>query len=63
MTTQVSTVNPDGIDNSICPSVALPDDLDRFLETKVSSNTRQKIRRFLRQVEEFRRLPYHPRDC
>jgi CelD/BcsL family acetyltransferase involved in cellulose biosynthesis len=51
MTTQVSAVNPDGTDNSICPSVALPDDWDRFLETKVSSNTRQKIRRFLRQVE------------
>lgn len=50
-TTQLSLVNPDGIDNSICPSVALPDDFDRFLETKVSSNTRQKIRRFLRQVE------------
>jgi len=51
MTSQKSAVNPDGIDNSICPSVALPDDFDRFLEAKVSSNTRQKIRRFLRQVE------------
>lgn len=35
----------------ICPSVTLPQDWDRFLETRVSSNTRQKIRRFLRQVE------------
>ena len=51
MTTKVSAVNPDGTDNSICPSVALPDDWDRFLETKLSSNTRQKLRRFMRQVE------------
>jgi CelD/BcsL family acetyltransferase involved in cellulose biosynthesis len=50
-TTQPSLVNPDGTDNSICPSVTLPDDWDRYLETRVSSNTRQKIRRFLRQVE------------
>jgi CelD/BcsL family acetyltransferase involved in cellulose biosynthesis/Flp pilus assembly protein TadD len=50
-TTQSSLVNPDGTDNSICPSVTLPEDWDRYLETKVSSNTRQKIRRFLRQVE------------
>ena len=51
VTTQPSLVNPDGTDNSICPSVTLPEDWDRFLETKTSSNTRQKIRRFLRQVE------------
>jgi CelD/BcsL family acetyltransferase involved in cellulose biosynthesis/Tfp pilus assembly protein PilF len=50
-TSQPNAVNPDGIDNSICPSVALPGDWDQFLETKISSNTRQKIRRFLRQVE------------
>ena len=50
-TTQPSLVNPDGTDNSICPSVTLPQDWDRFLETRVSANTRQKIRRFLRQVE------------
>ena len=50
-TTEPSLVNPDGTDNSICPSVTLPEDWDRYLETRVSSNTRQKIRRFLRQVE------------
>lgn len=50
-TTQPSLVNPDGTDNGICPSVTLPDDWDRYLETRVSSNTRQKIRRFLRQIE------------
>ena len=50
-TTRPSLMNPDGTDNSICPSVTLPEDWDRYLETKVSSNTRQKIRRFLRQVE------------
>ncbi|QKV19405.1 GNAT family N-acetyltransferase [Oricola thermophila] len=50
-------VNPDGIDNSVCPYAALPGDWDEFLATSVSANTRQKIRRFLRQVEgsqEFR---------
>ena len=55
-----SLVNPDGTDNSICPSVTLPDDWDRYLETRVSSNTRQKIRRFLRQVEELGSLPSSP---
>ena len=52
-TTEPSLVNPDGTDNSICPSVTLPNDWDRYLETTVSSNTRQKIRRFLRQVESL----------
>ncbi|WP_218961082.1 GNAT family N-acetyltransferase [Ruegeria sediminis] len=47
----VNTVNSDGIDNAICPHAVLADDWDEFLQKNVSSNTRQKIRRFLRQVE------------
>jgi CelD/BcsL family acetyltransferase involved in cellulose biosynthesis len=49
--TEANLVNSDGTDNGICPFVTLADDWDRYLEAKVSANTRQKIRRFLRQVE------------
>jgi len=41
----------DGIDNNICPYAVLADDWDEFLQERLSSNMRQKIRRFLRQVE------------
>lgn len=41
-----------GINNGICPYTMLPGDWDEYLAKNVSSNTRQKIRRFLRQVEE-----------
>ncbi|MEH2174699.1 GNAT family N-acetyltransferase [Nostoc sp.] len=41
----------DQIDNSIVPYIALPDDWEEYLQTVVSSNTRQKIRRLLRKVE------------
>lgn len=47
----LKTVNPDGTDNGICPHATLAADWDTFLATNVSANTRQKIRRFLRQVE------------
>jgi tetratricopeptide (TPR) repeat protein len=40
----------DNIDNCICPFACLPDDWGGYLET-LSANTRQKLRRFLRQVE------------
>ena len=46
----------DNIDNCICPFARLPDDWDSYLNM-LSANTRQKLRRFLRQVEgdsEFR---------
>ncbi len=46
-----STDNEEGYDNSVCPYVTLPDDWDTYLDTQVSTNTRQKIRRFLRKVE------------
>lgn len=44
-------LDENGIDNGICPYTKLPDDWDTYLSQNVSSNTRQKIRRFLRQVE------------
>src|SRR3954452_9758421 len=40
------------IDNRVCPFVPLPDSYDEYLATRVSSNTRQKIRRFSRRVEQ-----------
>jgi CelD/BcsL family acetyltransferase involved in cellulose biosynthesis len=50
------SLNVDGINNWICPYIDLPDNWDAYLE-KISANTRQKVRRFLRKVEgsdEFR---------
>lgn len=44
-------------DNYVAPYVSLTDDWDQYLQNKVGSNTRQKIRRFLRKIEtsdEFR---------
>jgi tetratricopeptide (TPR) repeat protein len=38
-------------DNYIAPYVSLTDDWDKYLQNYVSSNTRQKIRRFLRKIE------------
>ncbi|MCG6856677.1 MAG: GNAT family N-acetyltransferase [Salaquimonas sp.] len=49
----VGGVNPgDVIDNTICPYADLPDSWDDYLGTSVSANTRQKVRRFLKRVEE-----------
>jgi tetratricopeptide (TPR) repeat protein len=47
----------DNINNCICPYVKLASDWEAYLTTNLSSNTRQKLRRFLKQVEtsgEFR---------
>jgi tetratricopeptide (TPR) repeat protein len=41
----------DQIDNSIIPYIALPDDWEEYLQNVVSTNTRQKIRRFFRKIE------------
>ncbi|MFH7028980.1 MAG: tetratricopeptide repeat protein [Heteroscytonema crispum UTEX LB 1556] len=38
-------------DNYIAPYVSLVDDWDQYLQNYVGSNTRQKIRRFLRKIE------------
>lgn len=40
----------DDINNRICPYASLPNDWDQYLQT-LSSNTRQKIKRFLRELE------------
>lgn len=39
------------INNCVCPVVTLPQTFDEYLETSMSSQTRQKLRRFLRKVE------------
>ena len=50
--------NPlDSVKNNIVPYLTLPDSWELYLQDTVSSNTRQKIRRFLRKIEnsaEFR---------
>jgi tetratricopeptide (TPR) repeat protein len=38
-------------DNYIAPYVSLPNDWEEYLQNYVSSNTRQKIRRFLNKIE------------
>lgn len=43
--------NSDGIDNCICPYIPLPASWDEYLATRMSAQTRQKLRRFLRMVE------------
>jgi tetratricopeptide (TPR) repeat protein len=40
-----------GIDQAICPVASLPSSWDEYLDRSLSSQTRQKLRRFLRQVE------------
>jgi CelD/BcsL family acetyltransferase involved in cellulose biosynthesis len=49
--TEISRVEKDGIDNSLCPFLSLPADWDDYLDSRASANSRQKIRRLLRQVE------------
>jgi tetratricopeptide (TPR) repeat protein len=46
-----SPKNSENIDNTICPTVSLPASFDEYLEQKMSSQTRQKLRRFLRKLE------------
>jgi len=49
--TEISRINKvDGIDNSRCPYLTLPNDWNAYLES-LSPNTRQKIRRLLKQVD------------
>lgn len=54
----LSRVNrQDNVDNSRCPSVELPDTWDAYLEQKLGSSMRQKLRRLLRKLDgsdEFR---------
>lgn len=43
--------NEQNVDNTICPVINLPGSWDEYLERHMSSQTRQKLRRFLRKVE------------
>ena len=47
-------------DNRVCPFVPLPDSFEEYLSTRVSANTRQKIRRFSRKVEQSPDLQLTP---
>ena len=40
----------DGIDNTLCPFATLPSDWNTYLDS-LSANTRQKIRRLMKQIE------------
>jgi tetratricopeptide (TPR) repeat protein len=42
----------DHIDNNIVPYIDLPSTWEQYLQAVVSSNTRQKIRRFFRKIED-----------
>lgn len=48
------------IDNRVCPFVPLPDSYEEYLSKRVSANTRQKIRRFSRKVEQSADLQLTP---
>lgn len=44
------TSKVDGINNLISPFVSLPSSYDEYLQTRLSANTRQKVRRYQRKV-------------
>lgn len=49
---EISRVNAiDNVDNRKCVAIDLPASWDSYVEEKLGSNTRQKLRRFLRKVE------------
>lgn len=51
-----SQVDDDKIDLSICPFARLPGDWDSYLNKSLSANSRQKLRRLLRQMDADPRL-------
>lgn len=44
-------INGGAVDNLVCPQLRLPDDFESYQQTCLSSNTRQKMRRFWRKFE------------
>lgn len=42
----------------VCPYVELADHFDRYLQEKLSANTRQKVRRFLRKIDQSKDLKF-----
>jgi tetratricopeptide (TPR) repeat protein len=51
-----SRIDDDNIDLSICPFAKLPADWDSYLNQSLSANSRQKLRRLLRQMDADPRL-------
>jgi CelD/BcsL family acetyltransferase involved in cellulose biosynthesis len=50
---EITAVGNDGSpDLCLCPYVMLPNDWDAYLDNDLSSNTRQKVRRFLKKVDQ-----------
>ena len=47
-----TTNEKDNVNFFVCPYVELPDDFGQYQKEKLSANTRQKMRRFLRRVDE-----------
>lgn len=45
-------IKNNSINNNICPFVRLPRDWDTYLAEKLSTNTRQKARRFLKKIDD-----------
>ncbi len=45
-------IYPDGTDHGIFPYIELPSDWDDYLSNSLGSETRRKVRRFLRQVDD-----------
>ncbi|AZV78512.1 GNAT family N-acetyltransferase [Parasedimentitalea marina] len=54
-------INKGETNNLVCPHVSLPDDFETYLQTSVSSNTRQRYRRFQRKY--FADGNYHFTHC
>ena len=46
------TGRADNVNRLVCPCIELPDSFDAYLAEKTSANTRQKIRRYLRKIEQ-----------
>lgn len=44
-------INGGTVDNLVCPQIQLPGDYESYLQSCLSSNTRQKMRRFWRKFE------------
>ncbi len=49
---ELDRVNRDNVDNSLCPYAPLPANWQTYLDTRLSANMRQKLRRLLRQLED-----------
>ncbi len=51
-TKDVDRLDAENIDSNIYPYVTLSGDWDAYCNTQLSSNTRQKVRRFLRKIDD-----------